>query len=394
MSEHVCYTCESVSDGHPDKLADRISDRILDHCLQRDPNAKVACETLLTDGLVMLAGEFRLGRGEDELEPLRAASEALVRQVLRETGYHAGFPGIDPESCEVITRIHAQSEQIAQGVDRGQGVLGAGDQGVMIGYACDETPEWMPLPIRLAHRLMQRQQELRLQPEFAWLRPDAKSQVSVRYSNGVPAAVETVLVSTQLQGDITDAEAQDQIIRHLIEPVIPEPLRDPAWRCLVNPAGRFEIGGPRGDTGMTGRKNVVDSYGTHCPHGGGALSGKDPSKVDRSAAYAARWVAKHLVAVGAARRCTLQVAYAIGRPDPIALSIDTHGTGRIATPLLERAVRELFDWTPAGIIRDLELRRPLYFATAAFGHYGREEAGFPWEQTGRIDALRSALGLN
>lgn len=393
MASTWLFTSESVSDGHPDKLADRISDSVLDRCLDLDPNAKVACETLLTDGFVVLAGEFRLGGGDDGLEAIRASLDDLVRQLLRDTGYHAGFPGIDPDTCEVMTRIHAQSAQIAKGVEREGGVLGAGDQGLMFGYACDETPELMPLPIQLAHRLMQRQQELRRQPEFAWLRPDAKSQVSVRYTDGRPTAVETVVLSTQLQGTIADMEIEREVIRHLIEPVVPPALRAPEIRYLVNPAGRFEIGGPQGDTGLTGRKIIVDTYGASCPHGGGAFSGKDPTKVDRSAAYAARWVAKHLVAAGAASRCTVQLAYAIGRPDPVSIRVDGHGTGLVAGAHMEQAVRDVFDLTPAGIIRDLELRRPIYAATAAFGHFGREEPDFTWEQTPRIEALRNALGL-
>jgi len=392
VTESWLFTSESVSDGHPDKLADRISDSVLDRCLQLDRNAKVACETLLTEGLVVLAGEFRLD-GEDGLRTLRDALDEVVRELLRDTGYDAGFPGIDPETCEVLIRIHGQSVQIAKGIERERGVLGAGDQGLMFGYACDETPERMPLPIQLAHRLMQRQHDLRRLPEFAWLRPDAKSQVSVRYTDGRPTAVETVVLSTQLQGTITDADVERETIRHLIEPVIPPALRAPEIRYLVNPAGRFEIGGPQGDTGLTGRKIIVDTYGASCPHGGGAFSGKDPTKVDRSAAYAARWLAKHLVAAGAARRCTVQLAYAIGRPDPVSIRVDGHGTGLVAGSRMEQAVRDVFDLTPAGIIRDLDLRRPIYAATAAFGHFGREHPDFTWEQTPRIDALRHALGL-
>ncbi|TVP82669.1 methionine adenosyltransferase [Thioalkalivibrio sp.] len=392
MTESWLFTSESVSDGHPDKLADRISDSVLDRCLHLDRNAKVACETLLTEGLVVLAGEFRLD-SEDGLRTVRGALDGLVRQLLRDTGYHAGFPGIDPETCEVLIRIHGQSAQIAKGVERADGVLGAGDQGLMFGYACDETPELMPLPIQLAHRLMQRQHALRRQPEFSWLRPDAKSQVSVRYTDGRPTAVETVVLSTQLQGAITDADVERETIQHLIEPVIPPALRAPEIRYLVNPAGRFEVGGPQGDTGVTGRKIIVDTYGASCPHGGGAFSGKDPTKVDRSAAYAARWVAKHLVAAGAARRCTVQLAYAIGRPDPVSIRVDGHGTSLVSGDRMERAVRDVFDLTPAGIIRELDLRRPIYAATAAFGHFGREETDFTWEQTPRIDALQDALGL-
>jgi S-adenosylmethionine synthetase len=392
MARTWLFTSESVSDGHPDKLADRISDAVLDHCLEIDPNAKVACECLLTDGLVVVAGEFRLA-GKEGLEAARGELEERVRQLLRDTGYHGGFPGIDPDRCEMLVRIHGQSTQIAKGIERGSGILGAGDQGLMFGYACDETPELMPLPIQLAHRLMRRQRELRQQPQFDWLRPDAKSQVSIRYRDGRPDVVETVVLSTQLQGSITDSEVEEAVIRHLIEPVVPEALRAPGMRCLVNPAGRFEIGGPQGDTGLTGRKIIVDTYGASCPHGGGAFSGKDPTKVDRSAAYAARWVAKHVVAAGAATRCTIQLAYAIGRPDPVSIRVDGHGTAVMPEERLVDAVQQVFDLTPAGIIRDLDLRRPIYSATAAFGHFGREEPGFSWEQTGRLDAVRAALRL-
>jgi S-adenosylmethionine synthetase len=392
MARTWLFTSESVSDGHPDKLADRISDAVLDHCLEIDPNAKVACECLLTDGLVVVAGEFRLA-GKEGLEAVRGELEERVRQLLRDTGYHGGFPGIDPDRCEMLVRIHGQSTQIAKGIERGSGILGAGDQGLMFGYACDETPELMPLPIQLAHRLMRRQRELRQQPQFDWLRPDAKSQVSIRYRDGRPDVVETVVLSTQLQGSITDSEVEEAVIRHLIEPVVPEALRAPGMRCLVNPAGRFEIGGPQGDTGLTGRKIIVDTYGASCPHGGGAFSGKDPTKVDRSAAYAARWVAKHVVAAGAATRCTIQLAYAIGRPDPVSIRVDGHGTAVMPEERLVDAVQQVFDLTPAGIIRDLDLRRPIYSATAAFGHFGREEPGFSWEQTGRLDAVREALRL-
>jgi S-adenosylmethionine synthetase len=393
MPNSYLFTSESVSDGHPDKLADRISDTVLDRCLALDPRAKVACETLLADDLVVVAGEFRLAP-EGAFEELKAGLDGLVRGLLRDTGYHAGFPGIDPETCEVLLRVHGQSPQLTKGVERADRVLGAGDQGLMFGYACDETPELMPLPIQLAHRLMQRHRALRDSGELPWLRPDAKSQVTVRYQDERPLAVETVVISTQLQGELSDAEVERLVIEQLIEPVLPQALRSANIRYLVNPAGRFEIGGPHGDTGLTGRKIVVDTYGGSCPHGGGAFSGKDPTKVDRSAAYAARWVAKHLVAAGLARRATVQLAYAIGRPDPVSIRVDGHGTAEIEEARLERAVRAVFDLTPAGIIRDLDLRRPIYAATAAFGHFGRDDpAGFTWERTGRVEELCRALGL-
>lgn len=390
MTNSFLFTSESVSDGHPDKLADRISDTVLDRCLTLDPKAKVACETLLADDLVVVAGEFRLGP-EGAFETVRGELSGIVRQLLRETGYSAGFPGIDPDACEVLIRVHGQSAQIAKGVERSDGVLGAGDQGLMFGYACDETPELMPLPIQLAHRLMQRQYQLRSSGELPWLRPDAKAQVTVRYEDERPVAVDTVVVSTQLQGDLSDAEVEHKVIARLIEPVVAPELRSPGIRYLVNPAGRFEIGGPHGDTGLTGRKIVVDTYGGSCPHGGGAFSGKDPTKVDRSAAYAARWVAKNLVAAGLARRATVQLAYAIGRADPVSIRVDAHGTAAVPEAGLESAVRQVFDLTPAGIIRDLGLRRPIYAATAAFGHFGREAEGFTWERLDRVDRLNAEL---
>jgi S-adenosylmethionine synthetase len=387
------FTSESVSDGHPDKLADRIADWVVDYCLHLDPNAKVACETLLADGLVVVAGEFRM-ESEELFDEVRGELDTLVRTILRDTGYHAGFPGIDPDTCEVLLRVHGQSPQLAIGVERADGVLGAGDQGLMFGYACDETAALMPLPITLAHRLMQRHRTLRDSGELPWLRPDAKSQVTVRYVDDRPVAVETIVISTQQQGGLSDAEVERLVIERLIEPVVPESLRSADIRYLVNPAGRFEIGGPHGDTGLTGRKIVVDTYGGSCPHGGGAFSGKDPTKVDRSAAYAARWVAKHLVAAGVARRVTLKLAYAIGRPDPVSIRVDAHGTATVEEARLEQAVRAVFDLTPAGIIRDLDLRRPIYGPTAAFGHFGREdEAGFTWERTDRVGALCEALGV-
>jgi S-adenosylmethionine synthetase len=391
MTSSCLFTSESVSDGHPDKLADRISDTVLDRCLALDPGAKVACETLLADTLVVVAGEFRLAPA-GAFEEVRAGIDGIVRDVLRETGYRGSFPGIDPETCEVQVRVHGQSVQIARGVERADGILGAGDQGLMFGYACDETPELMPLPIQLAHELMRRQCALRVSGQLPWLRPDAKSQVTVRYAGDRPRAVDTVVISTQLQGELSDAEVEAAVIAELIEPVVPAAIRSRGIRYLVNPAGRFEIGGPHGDTGLTGRKIVVDTYGGSCPHGGGAFSGKDPSKVDRSAAYAARWVAKHVVAAGLARRATVQLAYAIGQPDPVSIRVDTHRTARVDETRLERAVGEVFDLTPAGIIRDLDLRRPIYAQSAAFGHFGRGEPAFTWERTDRVAELKKRTG--
>lgn len=392
MSRTYLFTSESVSDGHPDKLADRISDAVLDHCLALEPCARVACETLLTRELVVVAGELGLSSPELHRQVLDDV-EGIVREVLRETGYRADFPGIDPDSCEVQVRLHHQSSQIAGGVLRGEDEIGAGDQGMMFGYASDETSKLMPLPIQLAHRLMQRHQELRDSGTLPWLRPDAKAQVTVRYHDEAPVAVETVVLSTQHDEAVSTSTVEQAVIHELIEPVVPQELRSPSIRYLVNPAGRFEIGGPLGDAGLTGRKIIVDTYGGRCPNGGGAFSGKDATKVDRSGAYAARWVAKHLVAAGLARRATVQLAYAIGHPDPVSLLVDSHGTGKVADETLEKAVRETFDLSVAGILRDLDLQRPLYAVTAAFGHVGREGVALPWEETPRLRQVQQAAGL-
>ncbi len=392
MSRHYLFTSESVSDGHPDKLADRISDAVLDRCLTLDASARVACETLLTRDLVVVAGELGLSSPALHRQVLDEV-EGIVREILRETGYRSDVPGIDPDTCDIQVRLHHQSTQIAEGVQRGEDEFGAGDQGLMFGYASDETPELLPLPLQLAHKLMRRHRKLRDSGALPWLRPDAKAQVSVRYRNEEPVAVETVVLSTQHDEAVPTATVERDVIRELIEPVIREALRSDAIRYLINPAGRFEIGGPLGDAGLTGRKIIVDTYGGRCPHGGGAFSGKDATKVDRSGAYAARWVAKHLVAAGLARRATLQLAYAIGRPDPVSLLVDTHGTGTVPDETLEEAVRQTFDLSVAGILRDLDLQRPLYAATAAFGHFGREDVALPWEETPRLRQLQHAAGV-
>lgn len=316
-----------------------------------------------------------------------------MREILRETGYRSDVPGIDPDTCDIQVRLHHQSSQIAEGVQRGEDEFGAGDQGLMFGYASDETPALLPLPIQLAHRLMRCHRELRDSGALPWLRPDAKAQVSVRYRGEEPVAVESVVLSTQHDATVPTATVEQDVIRELIEPVIPEALRSDAIRYLINPAGRFEIGGPQADAGLTGRKIIVDTYGGRCPHGGGAFSGKDPTKVDRSAAYAARWVAKHLVAAGLARRATLQLAYAIGRPDPVSLLVDTHGTGTVPDETLELAIRQTFDLSVAGIVNDLSLQIQPYYDTAAFGHVGREDIRLPWEETPRILELQSAANL-
>lgn len=385
------FTSESVSEGHPDKIADQISDAILDAFLARDPDARVACETVLANQFVLVAGEFKTAV-MSVFEAVRQDAERLVRQTLRDIGYTSLEDGINPNRCEIRIAFNHQSEHINQGVDRADGELGAGDQGLMFGYACDETPELMPLPLSLAHRLVQRQAALRKSGQFPWLRPDAKSQVSVRYVDGCPTAVEKVVLSTQHAPGISTDELREVVRREIVDPVIPESLRGNDYEVLINPTGRFEIGGPNGDTGLTGRKIIVDTYGGSCPHGGGAFSGKDPSKVDRSAAYMARYVAKNIVAAGLAKRCTVQLAYAIGVVAPVSVFVDTHGTGGVDDAALELAVRATFDLSPRGIMDTLALRRPIYQNTAAYGHFGRELPEFTWERTDRTGALLNTLG--
>lgn len=391
-SRTYLFTSESVSEGHPDKIADQISDVILDAFLRRDPDARVACETVLANQFVLVAGEFRTAN-PSVVEAVQQDAERLVRQTLREIGYTSFEDGIDPDQCEIRIAFNHQSPHINQGVDRVDGELGAGDQGLMFGYACDETPEWMPLAISLAHRLVQRQADRRKMGYLPWLRPDAKSQVSVRYIDGQPVAVEKVVLSTQHAPDISTDALREIVRREIVDPVIPPSLRGEGYEVLINPTGRFEIGGPNGDTGLTGRKIIVDSYGGSCPHGGGAFSGKDPSKVDRSAAYMARYVAKNIVAAGLARRCTVQLAYAIGVVAPVSVFIDSHGTGVVDDKRLEAVVRVTFNLTPRGIVDTLELRRPIYRSTAAYGHFGRELPEFTWERTDQVGALQNALGV-
>jgi len=373
------FSSESVSAGHPDKLADRISDRILDAFLARDPHSRVACETLLADQCVIVAGEFKTRR-RDDFDAVRVSAETLVREVLRETGYRDGETGIDPQRCEVQIRFNGQSQDINQGVDRADGVLGAGDQGLMFGYATDETPELMPAPIVYAHRLVRRQAELRQQGVLPWLQPDAKSQVSFRYVDGRPTQIEAVVLSTQHDAGIELEALRAAVLEHVIEAVIPPHLRAKGLRCLINPTGRFVTGGPKGDAGLTGRKIIVDTYGGAAPHGGGAFSGKDPSKVDRSAAYMARYLARQVVTRGWARRALVQIAYAIGEAEPVSFLVETYGTE--AEPRIDIAAelaRE-FDLRPQGIIETLELLRPIYYPTAAYGHFGRADVSLPWEQ--------------
>ncbi len=372
------FSSESVSEGHPDKLADRISDRILDAFLELDPQARVACETMLADQCVIVAGEFKTRRREDFLA-VRESAARLVREVLRDSGYSNAETGIDPDACEIQVRFNGQSQDINQGVDRADGVLGAGDQGLMFGYACDETPELMPAPIVYAHRLVRRQSELRKSGELPWLQPDAKSQVTVRYVDGRPSGIEAVVLSTQHLDGI-DLEALRVAVQHqIIDPVIPETIRGGGFRVLINPTGRFVTGGPKGDAGLTGRKIIVDTYGGAAPHGGGAFSGKDPSKVDRSAAYMARFLAKQVVVRGLAKRALVQLAYAIGVAEPVSFCVETFGTEVDPKRDLAAELAREFDLCPQGIIEALDLLRPIYFPTAAYGHFGRTDVQLPWE---------------
>lgn len=372
------FTSEAVSEGHPDKLADQISDAILDAFLARDPNARVACETLLADQFVLIAGEFKTARFED-YEAVRNQAESIARQVLRGAGYTDVASGIDPDRCQIEVRFNHQSAHINQGVDRPDGELGAGDQGLMFGYATDETPDLMPYPYWLATQLVKRQAALRQSGTLPWLRPDAKSQVTMRYENGEAIGIDKIVLSTQHSPSITTESLRQVVLEEIILPALPETLDTSRMQVLINPTGRFEIGGPHGDTGLTGRKIIADTYGGACPHGGGAFSGKDPSKVDRSAAYMARHIAKTILASKLARRCTVQLAYAIGVAEPMSLYIDLHGTGQIDEASLEAAVRCVFRLTPKGIIETLNLQRPIYRRTATYGHFGRNEADFTWE---------------
>jgi S-adenosylmethionine synthetase len=387
MRRSYLFTSESVAEGHPDKVADQVSDAVLDAYLAVDPQAKVACETLITSGKVVVAGEVFSQRSHLD----DAALEALVRTTIREIGYTAEALGFDADTCTVHNLLHSQSANIRDCVEQGDCALGAGDQGLMFGFATRETPELMPLPIQLAHQLVRRQTEVRRNGTLPWLGPDAKSQVTVRYENGVPQKVVRVVLSTQHAPDQANRTIREAVIQEIIEPVLPASLRDAAIDYLVNPSGRFEIGGPHADTGLTGRKIIVDTYGGSCPHGGGAFSGKDPTKVDRSAAYAARHLAKNVVAAGLADRCTVQVAYAIGRAEPVSVALDFHGTGRVEEEVAIGAVGRVFDLRPAGIIRSLDLRRPIYRRTAAFGHFGREYDRFTWEERDKVAELQEVL---
>ena len=372
------FSSESVSEGHPDKAADRISDKILDAFLALDPDARVACETLLADQCVIVAGEFKTRRIED-FKSVEASAENLVRDVLRETGYTSSETDIDPENCEIQIRFNGQSSDINQGVDREDGILGAGDQGLMFGYASDETPELMPAPIVYSHRLVRKQAELRKNGQLPWLRADAKAQVSFRYLDGQPVAIDTVVLSTQHDESIDLNELRQEVERHIIDPVIPHQLRSSRFRTLINPTGRFVTGGPKGDTGLTGRKIIVDTYGGAAPHGGGAFSGKDPSKVDRSAAYMARFLAKQIVARGWSKRALVQLAYAIGVSEPVSFLIEANEISASRGQEIVQSLQAEFDLTPAGIIKHLDLKRPIYYPTAAYGHFGRDDIQPSWE---------------
>jgi len=388
MANEYFFTSESVSEGHPDKVSDQISDAILDAILSQDPTARVAAETLCNTGLVVLAGEITTNANVDYIQ--------VARNTLREIGYDNTAYGIDYKGCAVLVAYDKQSPDIAQGIDKAHddGLdQGAGDQGLMFGYACDETAELMPLPIHLSHRLVERQSQLRRDGRLNWLRPDAKSQVTLRYVDGKPDSIDTVVLSTQHAEDISLEKLREAVIEEIIKPVLPKHLVKGAIKYLVNPTGRFVIGGPQGDCGLTGRKIIVDTYGGAAPHGGGAFSGKDPSKVDRSAAYAGRYVAKNVVAAGLATKCLIQISYAIGVAKPTSVMVSTFGTGKISDEKIAQLVSEHFDLRPKGIVKMLNLLRPIYRKTAAYGHFGREEPEFTWEQCDKAPALRAAAGL-
>ncbi|MBX7234748.1 MAG: methionine adenosyltransferase [Caldilineales bacterium] len=395
-SPKLFFTSESVTEGHPDKMCDQISDAVLDALLAQDPMSRVACETATKTGFVILLGEITTNGFVN--------FDDLVRQIVREIGYTSSDFGFDAATCAVQVAIAAQSPDIALGVDKALeakegrmtedqvAAIGAGDQGMMVGFACDETPEMMPLSISLAHRLTRRLSEVRKEGVLPWLRPDGKAQVTVEYAFGKPQRVATVLVSTQHAPEVSNREIRARVIEHVIEPVLGDWVNG-TTQIFVNPTGRFVTGGPMGDAGLTGRKIIVDTYGGVGRHGGGAFSGKDPTKVDRSGAYAARWVAKNIVAAGLADRCEIQISYAIGVAEPLSISIETFGTGKVEDVVIERLVRECFDLRPGAIIRDLDLRRPIYRQTAAYGHFGRNDLDLPWERTDRAEELRRLAGL-
>ena len=385
MSEYL-FTSESVSEGHPDKLADQVSDSILDASLEQDPTARVAAETLANTGLIVLAGELTTTANVDYSK--------VARETIKRIGYDNTEYGIDYKGCAVLVAYDKQSPDIAQGVDKAEDDpldQGAGDQGLMFGYACDETAQLMPLPIWLSHRIMERQSQLRKDGRLPWLRPDAKSQVTIKYENGKPSAIDTVVVSTQHAPEMELKDIREAVIEEIIKPTLPKELIKGDIKFLVNPTGRFVIGGPQGDCGLTGRKIIVDTYGGAAPHGGGAFSGKDPSKVDRSAAYAGRYVAKNIVAAGLASRCLVQISYAIGVAQPTSIMVETYGTGKVSNEVLTALVREHFDLRPKGIVKMLDLLRPIYTKTAAYGHFGRDEPEFTWEAIDKAAALKASI---
>ena len=384
------FTSESVTEGHPDKLCDQVSDAVLDALLAQDPCARVACETFATTGIVNVMGEITTSAYVEIPD--------IVRQVVLDIGYDSSDKCFDGASCAVVTAIHAQSPDIAQGVDQALegreeslGDTGAGDQGMMFGYACDETPEYLPMPIALAHRLARRLTEVRKNGTLPWLRPDGKTQVTIVYEDDKPVAVDTIVISTQHAPEISQEEIRAALLENVVKPVIPAELLTEETKYFINPTGRFVIGGPAGDTGLTGRKIIVDTYGGYAPHGGGAFSGKDPTKVDRSAAYAARYAALNVVAAGLAKKCQIQLAYAIGVAKPVSILVETFGTGAVSDEKLAEAVQKVFDFRPAAIIEKLNLRRPIYRQTAAYGHFGRTDLDLPWEKLDQVDALRTAI---
>lgn len=388
MSNDYLFTSESVSEGHPDKVADQISDAVLDAILEQDPAARVAAETLCNTGLVVLAGEITTSANVNYID--------IARETIKRIGYDNTEYGIDYKGCAVLVAYDRQSLDIAQGVNEGTGLdldQGAGDQGLMFGYACDEAPEYMPAAIYYAHRLMERQSQLRKDGRLPWLRPDAKSQVTLRYVDGVPVSVDTVVLSTQHAPEIPYKQIEEAVIEEIIKPVLPAELMKASPKYFINPTGSFVVGGPQGDCGLTGRKIIVDTYGGACPHGGGAFSGKDPSKVDRSAAYAARYVAKNVVAAGLAKKCQIQVSYAIGIARPINITVNTHGTGVIGDEKIAGIIGDTFDLRPKGIVQMLDLLKPRYSKSAAYGHFGRAEPEFTWERTDKVEALKATAGL-
>ena len=385
MTKEYIFTSESVTEGHPDKMADQISDAILDYIIEHDTQARVACETVVSNGFCVIAGELKT--------TAYAPMQEIARRVIQEIGYTDATYGFDYRSAAVLNGIGEQSPDINQGVDQKDGDIGAGDQGMMFGYACDETPVLMPLPIYLAHRLTQRLAFVRKESLVPYLRPDGKAQISVKYIGNKPVSVETIVISTQHSPDVSQEQIRKDMIAEVINEVVPKDMINDDTVIHINPTGKFVIGGPQGDAGLTGRKIIVDTYGGSCPHGGGAFSGKDPTKVDRSAAYAARWVAKNLVAAKVCTRVTIQIAYAIGVVQPVSIMVDAHGTANVAESKIEECIKKLFDLSPKGIIDSLDLLRPIYRKTASYGHFGREEDGFTWENTNRVNEIKEYLKL-